>query len=160
RCPQRLHHAPAVKHDDAVTERCDEIDIVADQNESHAAPLDKFVDQHKQLRLYRYVECRRWFIGDKEFGLRNEHHRNHDALAHAARNLMRIEIVDTLGILDAHSFQHFQSLAPRLPRGGTAVHAVALGDLAANRHHGIERIFWILQHHRYAAAPYRAQLTL
>ena len=47
-------------------------------------------DQLQDLRLHRYVECRRGLIGDDEAPDRSKRRRDDDALALAARQLMRI----------------------------------------------------------------------
>ena len=97
RCLERFHDPSSIKHHDAIAKGGDEIDIVADQDQSHPPPSDEFIDQHQQLRLNRHIERRCRLVGDQQFGFGNEHHGDHHPLAHAARHFMRIKIEDALG---------------------------------------------------------------
>ena len=56
----------------------------------------ELADQLEDLRLDRHVERRRRLVGDQEVGVARERHRDHHALAHAARELVRI-------VVDAHA---------------------------------------------------------
>ena len=42
----------------------------------------------------------------------DQHHGDHDALAHAAGDLVRIMVVDALGVADMHGLEHLQRRAP------------------------------------------------
>ena len=51
---------------------------------------DEGAQQVEDLRLDRDVERRRRLVGDQQLRLAGERHRDHRALAHAARELVRI----------------------------------------------------------------------
>ena len=88
--------------------------------------------------LHRDVERRGRLVGDQQVRLGDQHHGDHDALAHAARDLVRIEREDALGIADLHGFQHRERRAPGVARGccRDAVRQ-RLGDLLADGHHRV-----------------------
>jgi hypothetical protein len=49
------------------------------------------------LRLDRHVERGRRLVGDQQAGLAGQRHRDHHALAHAARELVRVVLQAALG---------------------------------------------------------------
>jgi hypothetical protein len=55
----------------------------------HAVSLLELGEQIEDLRLNRHVERRRRLVGDEEFGLARQRHRDHHALAHPAGELVR-----------------------------------------------------------------------
>ena len=110
------------------------------------------LEQLQHLCLHGNVEGRGRLVGDQEVGLGDEHHRDHDPLAHAARDLVGVEIVDAERVADPHRRQHGERALARLTRPSREVGAVGLGDLLADRHHGIQRELRVLHHHRDAPA--------
>ena len=74
---------------------------------------DQLVEDRQDLHPHRDVERRGRLVGDQQVGLGHQHHGDHDALAHAARDLVRIELVDALGIADLHRLQHGERLRSR-----------------------------------------------
>ena len=114
---------------------------------------DQLVEDAQHLRLHRHVERRGRLVGDQQLRLGDQHHRDHHALAHAARDLVRIELVDALagrGCCTASSIASARCRAS--PRGEPLVQAAGLGDLLADGHHRVQREFRILHDHRDAAA--------
>ena len=51
----------------------------------------ELVEDAQHLELHRHVERRGRLVGDQQVGLGDQHHGDHRALAHAARDLVRIE---------------------------------------------------------------------
>ncbi|MOA52266.1 hypothetical protein D3C78_1755330 [compost metagenome] len=84
------------------------------EDQTHASIGDELVEDAKHFELYRHVERRGRLVGDQEFRPGNQHHRDHRALAHAARNLVRVEIVNALRITDLHRGQHVECPLPGL----------------------------------------------
>ena len=82
--------------------------------------------------LHGHVERRGGFVGDQEVGAGDQHHRDHDALAHAAGDLVRIEVGDALGIADVDGLEHVQRGGARGLRAAAKMGAVGLGDLLAD----------------------------
>ena len=86
------------------------------------------------LHLDGDVERRGRLVGDQEVGLGDQHHRDHHALAHAARDLVRVEVVDPLRVADLHRLEHVERTLARLAPARLVVHAEGLGDLLADGH--------------------------
>ena len=119
---------------------------------------DQLVDDVEHLRLHRDVERRGRLVGDQQVRLGDQHHGDHHALAHAARNLVRIELRDALGIVDAHRFQHRAHALGDVAAPELLVRQQRLGDLRADRHDRVEREFRVLHDHRDAGAANGAHL--
>ena len=79
-----LHHA------DAVGNLAHDAEIVGDEQHRHAQARLQVAQQLKNLCLHRDVERGGWLVRDQEVRLVGERHRDHDALALPARQLMRI----------------------------------------------------------------------
>ncbi|MEI9889136.1 MAG: hypothetical protein WDN08_22050 [Rhizomicrobium sp.] len=93
-------------HRDAVGDAGDHSHVVADQDDG-GLQLDLQVAHDLQdLRLHRDVERGGRLVGDQEVGTAHRRHRDHDALAHAAGELVRILLHPALGLGDAHQFEH------------------------------------------------------
>ena len=75
-----------------------------------------FRQQRQDLRLHRDVERRGRLVRDQQIRLVGERHRDHDALALAAGQLMRIALQPGFGIGNADLRQQFQRARPRLLR--------------------------------------------
>src|SRR5690606_40781829 len=105
------------------------------------------------LHLHGDVEGLGGLIGNEQIGLADHHHGDHDALAHAARKLMRVAVEHGLRIADMEAFEHVERDLFRLGLAQPAIaDADGFDDLLAHRHDRIEREFGILQHHAEAAA--------
>ena len=63
-------------------------------------------EQLEDLRLDRDVERGRRLVGDQQIRLARERHRDHHALPHAARQLVRIRVDALLGRRDADQLEH------------------------------------------------------
>src|SRR5262249_455645 len=62
-----------------------------------------------------------------------------------------------LRLADVHGLEHLQRRAPGLARAAAQMGAVGLGDLLADGHHRIERVFRVLQDHGDALAAQLAK---
>ena len=133
-----FNNAAGIHNQNAITKTADQIEIMADENQPHAALGHKIIQNGQNLHLHRDIKRAGWFIGNQQIGFRHQHHRNHDALAHAAGNLMRVKPHDAFRIADAHRFQHLQRLAPRLACGNPAMDACRFRNLLADCHDRIE----------------------
>ena len=104
------------------------------------------------------VQRRGRLVGDQQPGLAGDGHGDHDALALAAGQVVRIVLDAALRLRDLHQRQHLH----RPPMRGLArqalVQAQRLDDLRAHGMHRIERGHRFLEDHRDLAAPDRAQL--
>ena len=70
---------------------------MGDEDERRAALGREPLEELEDLRLDRHVEGRRRLVGDQQLRLQRERHRDHHALAHAARELMRVGVDALLG---------------------------------------------------------------
>ncbi len=66
----------------------------------------EFSHQIKHLALAQGVERRGRLIGDQQLGTEKQYGCQHDALAHASGELMRMRPQATLRIDDAHPVEH------------------------------------------------------
>src|SRR5579859_1015742 len=81
-------------HDvDAIGDARDNTQVVGDHDDRHAQLLAQTLDQVQNLGLNRHVERGRRLVSQQELRFAAEGHGNHDALTHAARELVRV-IVD------------------------------------------------------------------
>ena len=88
--------------------------IVGNQNHRHLTLLLQAVEQIHDLRLHGYVKRGGRLVGNQQFRLAGQRHRNHHALAHAARQLVRISFQTAFGIGNFHQLEQLD--CPRLGR--------------------------------------------
>ncbi|MCY1241102.1 hypothetical protein D9M72_539880 [compost metagenome] len=154
---QLFHHAAGVHDDHAVGVAGHQVEVVADEDQAHAAQAHLFVDQREHVVAHHGVERRRGLVSNQQVGLGRQHHREHRALGHATRDLVRIEIHDPVRLANMHFGQQVaHTLAHALARH-LAVQPKHLGQLPADGHQRVESLARVLHHHADAAA---AQGTL
>ena len=100
-----LDDLPGVHHEDPVGDLCDDPEVVGDQDDRQIALPVEAVDQLQDLGLDRDVERGGRFIGDQHVGFERQRHGDHDALAHAAGELVRVVPHPALGVGNAHRAQ-------------------------------------------------------
>ena len=151
---QRLDDPAGIHDDDPVAEPAHEVEVVADEDQAHALLRDELVEKGEDLQADGDVERRGRLVGDQDLGLGHQHHGDHDALAHAAGDLVRIEVGDAVRIADLHGFQHGERPLAHLAarRSLSDVQAVGLGDLLADGDHRVQRIFRVLHDQADASA--------
>ncbi len=149
----RLLDDPAgVHHGHVVAGLGHHAEIVRDQQDRGAEPRAQVGQQIKNLRLDRDVERRRGLVGDHEIGLTGQRHRDHHPLPHSAGELVRILVEPALGVGHAHEPEHLQGPGPGGRRGDVAMQRHRLGDLGADREHGIQARHRLLEDHPDPAA--------
>jgi hypothetical protein len=106
------------------------------------------------------VTSSRRLVGDNQLWVTRERNRDHDALAHAARKLMRVlfEAADRIG--DADKPQEFDRTRMGGGPVGPAVLFERLGDLSADRQNRVQRGHGLLKDHANIAAAHLADLLL
>ena len=128
---------------------------MGDEQHRGAVIALQVADQSQDLLLRGDVERGGRLVRDQELRLQHQRHRDHDALALAAGQAMRVGGEDALDLRQPHLLHHVEdALAPRA-RVEIGVGAQHLVDLAADRHHRIERGHRLLEDHRH---PRGAQL--
>ena len=80
-----------------------------------------FGEELQDLRLDRDVERRRRLVGDEQVGLVRERHRDHDALALPARELVRIGVEAARCVAQADKVEHLERALARRPLRQPAV---------------------------------------
>ena len=119
-----------------------------DQDDRRARFLAEHAHQVEDLRLDGDVERSGRLVGDKKIRLAGERHRDHDALAHAAGEPVRIVVEAPLGRRYVHPTQHLDRSLPRGRARQRPVAQYAFGDLFANGERRIERSHRLLEDHR------------
>src|SRR5262249_47310622 len=109
-------------------------------------------DQVEDLRLYRHVQRSGRLVGDQQFRVVDQGHRDHRALAHTARELVRIVVDPALRLRDADPTEQFNGVPPGVPLGYLVVDPVRLHDLVADRIERVHRGQRILEDHRHLPA--------
>ncbi len=138
----------AVHHEHAVGHLGHHAHVVGDEEHAHLHLGLQFADELEDLRLDGHVERGGRLVGDQQRWLARQCHRDHHALAHAARELVREAVEHVLRFGDAHQFEHAQRLGAR---GGTVLVLMdrdGLGDLVAGGEHGVQRGHRLLEDHR------------
>jgi len=135
-------------HGDAIGEVGDHAHVVRDEHDGRALFVAETPQQLEDLGLNRHVERRGGLVGDDDLRPQRERHRDHDALLLPARELMRIVVHTALGLGDADSPEHVDRHGSGGLATDAAVRAQALGELPADREHGIEGARGLLEDHR------------
>src|SRR5262249_59029470 len=106
-----------IHHDDLLRELGDDAEIVGDQHDGGAGLVAQIAHEIEDLRLHRDIEGGRRLVGDEKVWITSQRHRDHDALAHATRKLVRVVLETLLGRRDAYTAQHLdRPLTRRLRR--------------------------------------------
>jgi len=96
-------------------------------------------------------------VGDQEPRIAGERHRDHHALAHAAREPVRVVARAALRRRNAHAAQHLDRLVLRFLPAPASMPQERLGDLVADGERRVERGHRLLEDHREPGAPQLAQ---
>jgi hypothetical protein len=101
-CRAALNDAPRIHDVDPFGVARHHAEIVRDDDERHVEPARQPVHELQDLRLDRHVERSRRLVRDNELGITGDRDRDHDALAHATRELVRILLKAAARIGDAN----------------------------------------------------------
>ena len=123
-----LHQAAGVEHAHPLAHPPDQSEVVADQKNGGAEFGAQVPDQVEHRGLDRRIEAGRGFIEDQQRRVLRQRHRDHHALLHPARKLVRIARHHPRRSRDLHPREHRLGLGQR--RGvGAAEQLVGFGDL-------------------------------
>ena len=114
----------------------------------------------EDLRLHGDVERGGRLVGDQQVGLVGERHGDHDALALAAGQLVRIAAEPGLRIGNADLGQQFEDARARRRAGDAAVQQQNLADLLLDGVQRIERRHRLLEDDGDVVAAHLAHLVL
>ncbi len=126
----------------------------------HLPLLAQPQQQIDDLRLHGHVERRRGLVGDQQLRTARERHGDHHALAHAAREFVRVGVDPLLGTRDAHLSQRLDRAPASLGLAHRLMREDLLHDLGPDAVHGVQRAHRILEHHGDALAADRAQFRI
>ena len=160
-----LDLAAGIHHHDAVGVLGDHAHVVGDQHDGRAVGLLQLAHQVEDLRLDGDVERRGRLVGDQHLGIARQRHGDHDALAHAARHLVRIGVRRAAR---ARGCRRGAASRRRVSMASLARQALVqrdrLADLLADGEQRIERGHRLLEDHRDLVAadapPSRGSLEL
>ena len=105
-------------------------------------------EQLEDLRLDGHVERGRRLVGDQQPGLVRERHRDHRALAHPARVLVRVAVDAPPRLGDPDEPEQLDRPLARRRLRHVLVDADRLDDLAADAVEGVQRGQRVLEDHR------------
>jgi oligopeptide/dipeptide ABC transporter ATP-binding protein len=86
----RLHQLTRMHDGDPLAGLRDDPQIVRNQEDRCARSVAEVAEQIEDMRGGRYVKARGRLVGDEKLWRGGKRHRDHDALAHPARKLMRV----------------------------------------------------------------------
>ena len=162
---QRAHlslfdHLAAIHDDDAIGGFRHDAQIVRDEQHGHAGVVAQAAQKVENLRLDGHIERRGGLVGNEKLGVARKRHGDHDALAHAARHLVRIVAHAGLRARDADLAQKVDRARERFLLGNLLVRANGLDDLVADAVHGVERRHGLLEDHGHVVAAHLAVFLL
>ena len=143
-------------HGDPVGDLGDHAEVVGDEHDGGAVLGLQLLEQLQDLRLGGDVERGRRLVGDDQRRLERQRHGDHDALALAAGQLVRVAGENALGLRQAHVAEHLDDALAALGGAQLGVHLDDLVGLAADGHQRIEGHHRLLEDHGDAAAAHGA----
>ena len=155
-----LHHAPAVHHAHVIGHVGDYAQVVRDDDERGTSLALELGHEFGDLRLNRDIERRGRLVGDEQAGRVDEGHRDHDALAHASRELVGVVVDALVRGGDAHAMERIDGTPPRLRLAHLVVDAHSLGELIADAIEGMQARQRVLEDHRHRGTTHLAHLIV
>ncbi len=155
-----LHNVALLHHHHAVRVAGHHRQVMADQQHGGAVLARQLQHHLHHLALHHRIQRRGGLVGNQQRRAQQHGRGDHDALAHAARELVREGAQDALGIAQAHALEHRMDARHVLVARLGQVHAQAFEQLLANAQGGRERGHRLLEHHGHARATHSAQLAL
>src|SRR6476620_579757 len=155
-----LDDLAAIHDADHVRDAANDAEIVGDEQHAHAEPRADFRQQGQDLRLHCDVERRGRLVRDQQIGLVRQCHPDHDPLALAAGQLMRIAGKPCFRFRNADLCQQLDGPRPRPLAANSAVKLQDLADLGLDRMQRLERGHRLLEDDRNVVATNAANLAL
>jgi hypothetical protein len=155
-----LGDARRVHHDDLVRGLGHHAEVVGDEDDGRPVLGLELADEPEDLRLGRHVERCRRLVRDQERGVVDQGHRDHHALAHATRELVRVVVDPPLRPGDTDLPESLDRELPRAPGRDVAVEHDGLHELVADGQDRVQRRHRVLEDHRDLAPAEVAQPAL
>ena len=145
---RRLFLLFAMAHDDHLIRHFrDHGHVMRDEDHRHAQFGLQLADGVEDLRLNGDIQRRCRLVRDQQLRAARQRHGNHHALAHPARQLVRMLSHHVRRIGDADLFQHLQRDRLGFGTGNGLVHQDGFNDLAPDAEHRVQRGHWLLKDH-------------
>ncbi len=144
----RLDHPPGIHHRELIAHLGDDAEIVGDEDQRETVRLLQVAQHFQVLRLDRQVEAGGRLVGNQEARLAGNPDGADDALAHAARHLVRVLLEARFRRRDAHRPEQFARPVPGGRPALALMHPDRLGHLVADREQRVQRHHRVLQDHR------------
>jgi len=155
-----LHEVSGIHDEDPVGHLRHDAHVVRDEHDGRAKLRAHLVDELQDLGLDGHVEGRGGLVADEQRRLAGKRHGDHDALAHATRQLEGIGLEDLLGSGDAYELDHLEGARIRFGLAHLGVvHEDALANLMTRGHDRVKRGHGLLEDHRDLVAAVVAQLV-
>ena len=122
-------------------------------------PLLERAEEVEDLRLHGDVECGRGLVGDEQARFAREREREQGALAHAARQLVRVVAEAPLGVGDADELEQLLRALAGCALAHRAVQADRVDELRADGERGVQAGHRVLEDHRDLVAAHLAHLV-
>ena len=133
---------------------------MGDQHQCRATLFRRPTEEVEHLRLNGHVEGGGWLVGNDQLRFAGERHGDHRALAHAARELMRVLLHSLWRLCDLYKLEVFNRLLVRLAPASASMRHQHFGDLLANGGDGVKGGEWLLEDHGDAATTNLAHVGL
>ncbi|MPL80475.1 hypothetical protein SDC9_26375 [bioreactor metagenome] len=147
-----LDHLALFHHDHPLGHLGHNAHVMGDEDDRGAHLALQIAQQVEHLALHGDVKRGGRLVGDQHVGAERQRHRDHHALAHAARQLVRELVEPALGFRDPHRLQRLKGAAAGLGARHRRMGADRLAKLAPDRQHRVERGHRLLEDHRDAVA--------
>ena len=151
-----LDEPARVEHPHALAHLPDHAEVVADEQHGGVEVGLQRGDQVEHLGLDRRVEPGRRLVENQEHRILGERHRDHDALLHAAGELVRVAVEHDAGVGDLDARERVAGALERLA-ARHAADAEDLGHLEADLQRRVERIGGVLIDHRHQVRAHALQ---
>ena len=143
-----LEQTAGVHDSDLVADLAHDGEVVADEDDGQPEAMPQVVEQLKNLGLHGDIDRRRRLVTEQHGRLGGERHGDQHALAHPARQLVRIGLRPALGLGQADEGHQFDGTLATCPAGLTKDTARHLGDLRTDGVHRVEGAERVLEDHR------------
>ena len=119
-----------------------------DQDQRRVLLGDELAEKIEDLRLDRHVERGGRLVCNQQLRLTRERHRDHRALAHSARELVRVVAKPRPGARNADAVDELRSPCLCVLPVQAEMRLERFANLPSDRQHGIERRHRVLEDHR------------
>ena len=154
-----LDQVAGVHDGDAVGDVRNDGEIVRDEEHRQSEFVAEVVEQVEDLLLNGDIERGGGLVGNEQLRAVDDGHGDHDALAHASGELMRITAGALFGVGDGNVAHASDRLAPCFRFGDAVMSEDGFGDLVADTHDRVEGGHGLLENHGDARAAKLPQLV-